>query len=146
LEIINPYYMVFNMEFLYVCDSDSKSILKLDSNLKLCAKYILEIEPRQIRILNNLACITSSAKNQFFYFYDLLDFSMKYKYSRRTFSIIHDNNFMVLNIDEMLIDYYNKNGSLNAYKSNDEFAKFVFFVIDDNQLFIHMYNKKMLVV
>ncbi len=148
--------IVFHNEFLYACDFGDRFIVKFDSDLKINTKYNMEIEPVQIAIINNLACIIPYRDNNFFYFYDLVDFKIKCKYPLyiKYFTIVHDNNFFALNINEAKIDCYDQNGtlldsiSIDYFKDDKlELSSYPFLACNkNNKLFIHLYKNKLFVI
>jgi hypothetical protein len=152
VELKNPHYILFYNEFLYVCYLDNNCIVKFHFDLKINTKYYLEIKPYQMTIINNLACVVPSKDQEFFYFYDLVDFRVKYKYPRRKFTIIYDNNFFALN--EEKIDSYDKTGTLLDSISldclKDDKLKLatcpVLAVSNNNKLFISLYKNKLFII
>jgi hypothetical protein len=150
---LNPSYILFHNDHLYVCDADNKCMKKLDSDLKLCVKYVFEFQPKQLTIINNLACIITFSDGDF-YFYDLNELKIKYQYSNSQFSLVYKDNFFVLGGDGSCIDCYNKNGSLinsiSLYAYNDFYetvdGDFNFITIFNDKLLIYFNYKKLFVV
>ncbi len=148
--------IVFHNEFLYACNFGERCIVKFDSDLKLHTKYNMEIEPEQIAIINNLACIIPYRDNEFFYFYDLVDFKIKCKYPniRSNMTIVNDNNFFALNINEAKIDCYDQHGtyfdsiSIDYFKDDKlELSSSPFLACNkNNTLYIKLYKNKLFVI
>ena len=82
-------------------------IQKLNSDLELKATFLLETKPRQIKIIERLACIRSLHDG--LYFYDLVNFELKFKYGQTSgFIFVHDNMFFQFNNETMDIDLFDK--------------------------------------
>ncbi len=147
-ELNGPCFMLFYNDVLYVCDMDNKSILKLNSELKPIARIFLSIKPIQIQILFSLACIVPENKDEFFYFYDLNSFHLKYKYNRCVNTIVCENKFFCVNGGN--IDCYDRDGifsdsiKFNVYSFS--FSTCPFMKIKQNRLLSHRYDKKIFVL
>jgi hypothetical protein len=103
-------HITFYNDFLYACVENDKCIVKFDSNLKLEAKYYLGIEPRQINIINNIACVIHATVS----FYELMDFKIFCQYNNEFCSggVYQDNFFILTYENEFKFDCFNKNGSI----------------------------------
>jgi hypothetical protein len=142
-------YMMFHNELLYVCVTNEKCLLVLNSELELCSKIYLSAKPIKLQILNNLALIGTSYDDKFFYFFNLNDFKIKYKYARCSNTIVHQNSFFCLG-KGLTISWFNKDGlfedtltlSINNRFNNTQ-SRFMKF--NKNKLFIHEYEKKILI-
>ena len=144
-----PSYMMFHNELLYVCETNKKRLLVLDSDLAIRSKIYLSIKPIKIEILNNLAYIGTSYEDKFFYFYDLNDFKIKYKYNRCSNAIVHQNSFFCLG-KGLTINIFDKNGLLEdqvklSEISNINITQSRFMKINKNKLFVHEHEKKILI-
>lgn len=147
-QISSPQGMLFHNESLYVCDRDDKCIVKLDGNLKLRAKNYLDAKPIQIQILNNLACIVPSNEDHFMYFYDLTDFTLKFKYDKCSQIAVQSDKFLCLK--QQQITYYDKNGvmidSVLIKPINGEnIVGTPFLKVNNNKLFAHLFARKMMI-
>ncbi len=154
----NPNYMLFHDEYLYVCDN--KHIFKFDSNLNFCENIQLDFPCRQITCITGLACFKvkiSSRIGSGITFESFPECNRKifnnYKFHAGEFSTVYDEKFFVLVHNAFRIDCYNKNGSLvdaiclssfknyANYFADCEFIKFV-----NDRLFIHLFEKKIIIV
>jgi hypothetical protein len=109
IELEDPRYILFHDEFLYVCDCSSMRIQKLSAELTLKATFLLDIKPRQMKIIDKIACIRSLHDG--LYFYDLVNFQLKMKYGQTNgFILIHDYLFFQFRRETMEMDCFDKNG------------------------------------
>lgn len=143
------YYMLFHKNLLYICDYGDQCIVVLDSILNLRLKYYLDIKPIQIQILNNLACVVPQKEDNFMYFYDLDNFTVKYKYDKCPRIVVHQDKFYCLK--ESQIKCYDKTGLLTdtiflgrvkgCNNSDTPFMK-----IKEDKLFIKRFESQLFVL
>jgi hypothetical protein len=160
-KVTNAHFILFQNDYLYVCDGNNRSVIKLSSNLKISTEFHFEFIPVAINIINNLACIRTLTSS--FYFCDLTDFKIKYKYSNRSCCGVFDNSFLFLNKcnnktesngNDMVIDFFNKNGlqkdsiSINHLKcSTTKTTIYSFFKKNnENKIFVHLYENKIFII
>lgn len=67
---------------VFVCDSQNKRIQKFSNKLEFIQSFSLEYEPGFIQVMRDIACVSprNIAKFNFIYFYNSIDFTVKFKY------------------------------------------------------------------
>ena len=109
MELEDPRYILFHEGFLYVCDCSSMRIQKLNSDLILTTTFYLKIKPRQIQIIDKIACIIPLHDG--LYFYDLNNFELKIQYDHNNgFIFVKDDIFYQFHKETMKIDCFDKYG------------------------------------
>ena len=108
-ELEDPRYILFHDSFLYVCDCSCMRIQKLNSDLILTSTFYLNIKPRQIQIIDKIACIRPLHDG--LYFYDLKNFELKIKYDHHNgFIFVNQDTFYQFHKETMKIDCFDKYG------------------------------------
>lgn len=107
----DPYGICYFNSFVYVCDYRNRRIHKFNSQLEQHVSYVIDIDPRQIQIIGNLACIRNSRIS--IGFYDLKTFQFKHKYTGHGGDILALNsNFIEHSSSKNAFCIFDKNGKL----------------------------------
>jgi hypothetical protein len=122
------YGIFYYQNYVYVCDYEDAKVVKFDDDLNDCKNYLLDINPTQIQIFGQTACVRGWDKqtrsNNSIDFYELNTFQLKQRLSTIQGDIFayecllyhhnfHVNRFDIYNengikIDEILTDGYAK--------------------------------------
>lgn len=107
----HPHGLCIYKNFVYVCDSYNNRIQKLTSRLYFEQSIILDYEPWQIKIANDIACIRALNVASIF-FYDLKTFTMKYEFN--------GHNGVIGDINGCFYEYYTQNNTIYFYDNKGE--------------------------
>ena len=108
----HPHGICFHKQHLFVCDAFNNRIQRLSSRLSFEQSYILDYEPWQIRIANNIACVRGLNVTSIF-FYDIsVDMTLKFEFT--------GHNGIIGNIGSCFYEYYAVNAKIYFYDDKGE--------------------------
>ena len=108
----HPHSICYYKQHLFVCDSYNNRIQKLSSRLYFEQSFILDYEPWQIKIANNIACVRALNVTSIF-FYDISNgMSLKYEFT--------GHNGIIGEIASCFYEYNSFNGKIYFYDEKGE--------------------------